>query len=136
MEEKTEQAESREKTEQAESDGASDGESISPEKARQMLGTNEASAIDVRDDEKWREGHLPAARHCPEESDIEEALEQIDDNQTVIVACEDGEESGRIAAQIREQGREVVILAGGMEAWRSDDMPMQPSRDVDDDTAI
>ena len=112
-----------------------DTETVSPERARQMLGSNEASAIDIRGDEEWRDGHMPGARHCPEE-DLEQALERIDEDQAVIVACEDGEESARVADQIREQGREAVSLAGGMEAWRSDDMPMQPSRDVEDDTAI
>ena len=111
------------------------GETVEPEEARQLLGANEASAIDIRDDEKWREGHLPGARHCPD-GDFGDALEQIDDEQKVIVACEDGEESARVAEQIREQDREAVSLAGGMKAWRSDDQPMQPSRDPEDDAVI
>jgi rhodanese-related sulfurtransferase len=122
-------------TEQSNDEKQANDETVSPEQARQMLGTNEASAIDIRDDEGWRGGHLPAARHCSD-GDFEQALEEIDEDQTVIVACEDGEESGRVAAEIREQGREAVSIAGGMEAWRSDDMPMQPSRDVEEDTAI
>src|SRR3954451_3793834 len=106
-------------------------ETVEPEEARQLLGSNEASAIDIRDLEKWQGGRLPAARHCPD-GDFAEALEQIDEDQKVIVACEDGEESARVAEQIREQGRDAVSLAGGMEAWRSDDQPMQPSRDPED----
>ena len=119
-------------------DGESRGDgaqTVSPEEARRMLGTNEASAIDIRDEEKWREGRLPAARHCPD-GDFSDALEQIDEDQTVIVACEDGEESARVADQIREQGREAVSLEGGMEAWRSDDQPMQPSRDPEEGAKI
>ena len=115
--------------------GAEGARTVSPEEARRMLGTNEASAIDIRDDERWREGRMPAARHCPD-GDFGDALERIDEGQTVIVACEDGEESARVADQIREQGREAVSLEGGMEAWRSDDQPMQPSRDPDDDVKI
>jgi rhodanese-related sulfurtransferase len=111
------------------------GETVEPEEARQLLGANEASAIDIRDDEKWREGHMPGARHCAD-GDFADALEQIDDEQKVIVACEDGEESARVAEQIREQGRDAVSLAGGMEAWRSDDQPMQPSRDPEEDAVI
>lgn len=110
-------------------------ETVSPEQARQMLGSNEATAIDIRDDEHWRGGHLPAARHCSD-GDFEQALKQIDEEQTVIVACEDGEESARVAAEIREQGRQAVSLAGGMDAWRSDDQPMQPSRDPEEETPI
>jgi rhodanese-related sulfurtransferase len=127
MEEQTEQTETTE--------AGSSGETVSPEQARQMLGSNEASAIDIRGDGQWRNGHLPAARHCPD-GDFEDALERIGEEQTVIVACEDGEESARVAGEIREQGREAVSLAGGMDAWRSDDMPMQPSRDPEEDAAI
>jgi rhodanese-related sulfurtransferase len=72
---------------------APNGETTSPEQARQMLGSNEASAIDIRGDEQWRDGRLPGAR-------------------------------------------EAVSLTGGMEAWRSDDMPMQPSRDPEEGAAI
>ena len=108
---------------------------VDSEQARQMLGTNEASGIDIRDDEKWREGHLPGARHCPDR-DFDEALERIDDDQTVIVACEDGEESAEVADELRERGVDAVSLEGGMESWRSDDMPMQPSRDPEDGAVI
>ena len=110
-------------------------ETIEPEEARKMLGSNEASAIDLRDDEKWHEGRLPGARHCPD-GEFGDALERINDDQTVIVVCEDGEESARVAEQIREQGREAVSLAGGMDAWRSDDQPMQPSRDPEEGAKI
>jgi histidinol-phosphate aminotransferase len=68
--------------------------------------------------------------------DLDDALEQIDDDQTVIVACEDGEESAEVADELRERGIDAVSLEGGMEAWRSDDMPMQPSRDPEDGAVI
>src|SRR5688572_26977947 len=108
---------------------------VNPEQAREMLGSNEASAIDIRDDEKWRDGHLPGARHCPDR-DFDDALEQIDDDQTVIVACENGKESAEVADELRERGVDAVSLEGGMDAWRSDDMPMQPSRDPDEGAVI
>jgi rhodanese-related sulfurtransferase len=110
-------------------------ETVDPEETRRLLGSNEATAIDIRDLEKWHEGRLPGARHCPD-GDFDEALEQIDEDQKVIVACEDGEESARVAEQIREQGRDALSLAGGMEAWRSDDQPMQPSRDPEEGAKI
>ena len=113
----------------------SETRTVSPEQAREMLGSNEATAIDVRGDEEWRNGHIPGARHAGDD-ELEETLEKIDDEQTVIVACEDGKRSAEVAEQISGQGREAVSIEGGMEAWRSDDMPMQPSRDVEDETPI
>jgi len=108
---------------------------ISSEEAREMLASNEASAIDIRSDEEWRSGHIPGARHRSEE-EIEAVLGEIDADQTVIVACEDGERSGRVAGEISAGDREAVSIEGGMEAWRSDDMPMQPSEDIEDDSVV
>jgi rhodanese-related sulfurtransferase len=108
---------------------------ISPEEARELLAGNEASAIDIRGDEEWRSGRIPAARHRAEE-EIDEALEQIDEEQTVIVVCEDGGRSARLADEISGRGREAVSIEGGMEAWRSEDMPMQPSYDPEEDSKI
>ena len=68
---------------------------VSPEQAREMLGSNEATAIDVRGDEEWRRPH-PGARHAGDD-ESRRALEKIDDEQTVIVACEDGKRSAEIA---------------------------------------
>jgi rhodanese-related sulfurtransferase len=115
--------------------GGAQAEAVSPEQAREMLGSNEASAIDVRGDEEWRSGHIPGARHRSEE-EIDDALERIADGQTVIVACEDGDRSARIAEKISEGGRKAASIEGGMEAWRSQDMPMQPSYDPDDESTI
>jgi rhodanese-related sulfurtransferase len=108
---------------------------VSPEQAREMLASNEASAIDIRGEEEWGEGHIPGARHRSED-EVDDALEQIAEGQTVIVACEDGERSARIAEQISEGGRKATSIEGGMEAWRSQDMPMQPSYDPDDESKI
>ena len=100
-----------------------------------MLAANGATAIDIRDDEAWVQGHMPGARHC-DPDDLDEALEQIDSEQTVIVACEDGKESGEVAGRIGGDERRAVSVEGGMEAWRSDDMPMQPSEDPKEGTPI
>jgi rhodanese-related sulfurtransferase len=109
--------------------------SVSPEQARRMLASNEASAIDIRDDETWVGGHIPGARHCSQE-ELEQTLEEIDSSQTVIVACEDGNRSAEVAEQIAAEGREAVSLEGGMASWRSDDQPMQPSEDPNEGTPI
>jgi rhodanese-related sulfurtransferase len=113
----------------------SGGESVSPQKAREMLAANEATAIDIRDDEAWREGHIAGARHHSAD-EIDDALEEIDSEQTVIVVCEDGSESREVASKLSDGDRTAVIVEGGMESWRSDDMPMQPSTDPKEGSPI
>jgi rhodanese-related sulfurtransferase len=108
-------------------------ESISPEDAREVLGRNEAVAIDLRDEEEWRTGHVPGARRISADE-----LSEADDlpDQKLIVVCEDGKQSAEVAEKLRSDDREAVALEGGMDQWRSDDLPMQPSRDPDEDSPI
>jgi rhodanese-related sulfurtransferase len=108
-------------------------ETITAEEAREVLGRNEAVAVDLRDEEEWREGHLPGARRISAED-----LPNVDDlpDQKVIVVCEEGEQSAEVAEKLRSDGCDAVALEGGMNQWRSDDLPMQPSRDPDDDSPI
>lgn len=118
---------------------------IEPEQAREMLAGNEATAVDIRDGDEWREGHIAGARHAPED-ELDEALEQIDPEQTVLLVCESGDSSAKLAEKLSGGGgedgpregesREFASLEGGMSAWRSADMPMQPSHDPDDDVPI
>jgi rhodanese-related sulfurtransferase len=113
----------------------SGSDTVSPQKAREMLAGNEATAVDIREDDAWRGGHIPGARHHSAD-EIEEALEEIDSEQTVIVVCEDGSESSEVASNLGDGDRSAVSIEGGMESWRSDDMPMQPSTDPKDGTPI
>ena len=118
-----------------ESASGSGSESVSPQEAREMLAANEATAIDIRDDEAWREGHIAGARHHSAD-EIDDALEEIDSEQTLIVVCEDGSESGEVASKLGDGDRNAVCVEGGMDSWRSDDMPMQPSRDPKEGSPI
>ena len=113
----------------------SSSETVKPEEAREMLAGNEATAIDIRDDETWRQGHIPGARHHSAD-EIDAALEEIESEQTVIVVCEDGSESGDVASRLGDGDRSAVSIDGGMESWRSDDMPMQPSTDPKEGSPI
>lgn len=113
-----------------------DGDTVDAKSARELLASNEATVIDIRDDEAWKNGHVPGARHHASE-EIEDSLEEVDSGQKVIIVCEDGEDSAGVADRLGGEGkREFLSLEGGMEAWRSGDMPMQPSRDPDDDVPI
>jgi rhodanese-related sulfurtransferase len=114
---------------------ASEQRTIEPEEVREMLAANEATALDIRDDEAWKSGHLPGARHV-DESEVEAAIDDADTDHTVVIVCEDGEASAELASGLDGSDREIATLKGGMSAWRSDDQPMQPSYDPDDDVPI
>ena len=103
-------------------------ETIDVEEARTRMGTD-LNLLDIRPDEEWQTvGNIPGAVASSEE-DASETVKQIDEDSTVVVVCEDGERSVKVAEALRESGRDAVSLEGGMSAWVDNDMPMQPTED-------
>ena len=45
-------------------------------------------------------------------------LEQLPRDRTVVVQCQSGARSGRVAAALRQKGYDAVNLTGGIQAWR------------------
>src|SRR5918999_1102155 len=103
-------------------------EAVEPEEARQALASNEAHAIDIRGDEEWRSGPIPGAHHIPED-DLEERSDDFPTEGRIIIADEDGQRAAEAASSLRDAGHDAVALDGGMDSWRSEDFPLQPSTD-------
>ncbi len=105
-------------------------ETLSAEDARVVIASGDASVVDIRGDEEWEQGRIAGAEHHTEEVVIERLAEFPDDN-AIVVVCADGERSAKLAARLREEGREAASINGGMEAWLNEDLPLQP-RDHDE----
>jgi rhodanese-related sulfurtransferase len=110
-------------------------ETLEPEQARQLIASNEVTVLDVRADDDWHDKRVPGARHVSE-AELDAALDQIEQEQAVVIVCDDGEQSAGLAARVRESGREAACIDGGMKAWEREKFPLQPSADADDDVKI
>jgi rhodanese-related sulfurtransferase len=108
---------------------------LEPERARELIASNEVTVIDIRPDEEWRDKRVAGARHV-EEAELDSALAELDRDEAVLIVCGDGERSAGLAAELRDSGREASCIDGGMDAWESEKFPMQPSTDPDDDVRI
>lgn len=103
-------------------------ETLSAEDARQMIASSRATVLDIRDDEEWEESRIAGAAHLSEQ----EALERLDDfpeDTAIVVVCADGKRSAKLAAKLREEGKEAASIDGGMEAWMDEPLPTQPRPD-------
>ena len=89
--------------------------------------------VDVREQDEWSEGHLPAAVHVPRgnlESRIERAAP--DRSRSIVVYCQSGNRSAFAAKTLEELGYEnVVSLAGGFTDWKRNGFPTQLPRVLD-----
>jgi rhodanese-related sulfurtransferase len=114
---------------------ASDGEKIGVEEARREIAGGDATAVDVRSEEEWSEGHVPGAIHLPD-GDPEQATKPLEDGARLMVIAKDGKLAVRAAKDLNEQGYDAVAVDGGMDDWVSEDFPIQPTADPDEDTEL
>src|SRR5919198_3643960 len=108
---------------------------LEPERARELVASNEATVLDLREEEQFRDKRVPGARRASEE-DLDEALDGVADDQMLIVLCDEDDQGVELAKRLREKGREAASVEGGMKAWEDEKFPLQPSRDPDDDAKV
>jgi rhodanese-related sulfurtransferase len=105
-------------------------ETLSAEDARVVIASGDATVVDIRADEEWEEGRIAGAEHHSGDV-VMERLAELPDETAIVVVCADGKRSAKLAARLREEGREAASIDGGMEAWSAEGLPLQP-RDHDE----
>lgn len=86
-----------------------------------------AIVLDVRNREQFNAGHIINARNIePDQLDSKIEALKSDLAKPIVVCCESGISSGRIAARLRKEGfAHVYNLKGGLAAWRSENYPLE-----------
>jgi rhodanese-related sulfurtransferase len=100
-------------------------EELEPDRARELIASERGQVLDLRGDEEFAAESIAGAVR-PENEDIETALESLDDDQPVLVVCEDGKRSAEVAKDLRDRGYQAAAIKGGMKAWTGDKLPVLP----------
>src|SRR5689334_19801320 len=79
--------------------------------------------LDVREDDEWRRGHAPGARHIPM-GEVPARLGEIDPQAELFVICHLGGRSMRVAQYLAQHGYTPVNVGGGMQAWADAGRPV------------
>ena len=98
---------------------------VSVQEAHRLRDDGQAMVLDVRDQEEWDAGHIPDALWVPMQ-EVEARRDELPTARRIITVCRSGKRSGKVAAQLREQGYEADNIEGGMQAWDEADLPMEP----------
>jgi rhodanese-related sulfurtransferase len=107
-------------------------ESMEPEEAREPIAAGELFVLDVRRKEMWLEEseRVPGAVHIPAD-ELDSHLDDVPEDKRILLVTPDGEGYDEVAEKLSGEGREVVVLTGGVAAWRDERLLTQPSPDAD-----
>lgn len=83
----------------------------------------DATILDVREDPEWTAGHVAGSTHVPL-SGLPGRAADIPGTGPLVVVCRVGGRSAQVTAWLAGQGREVVNLDGGLEAWAAAGRPL------------
>lgn len=106
----------------------SGGQAVGATEAVRLLNQG-AVLVDVRSQAEFDSGHILDARHLPQEQ-VGEAAETLKrhKDKVVILCCESGMRSSAAARVLQAQGfTKVVNLRGGLQAWRTENLPLVKS---------
>ena len=91
--------------------------------ATRLINDTNAIVLDVREPAEFAAGHMPNARNIPL-SELDKRLGDVPQGKPVLVCCASGSRSGKAVALLRQGGREVFNLDGGIAAWRQAGLPV------------
>lgn len=104
---------------------------LEPGVVSKMLEEGEVLAVDVREGEEWRAGHLPEAIHLPRGFlEIQAESKLPDRAQPIIVYCGGGTRSALATSTLKQLGyTDVRHMAGGFTAWRDSGLQVVTPRE-------
>ena len=101
------------------------GAGITPQEAVMLINREKALVVDVCETAEFAQGHINGARNIPLAQLAEGKGLPGKKQQAVVVVCASGARASRAAAQLKAQGYENVrVLGGGMNAWRTANLPV------------
>ena len=94
-------------------------QSIDVSTAAALTNNEDVVFIDVREQWEYDEKHIPGITLIPM-SEVENRLDEIPTDKTVILTCRSGNRSGKMHAFLEEQGFDnTVNMEGGIIAWEA-----------------
>lgn len=98
---------------------------VTPDEVAELQRRGGVQLVDVREDHEWDAGRIPGARHVGL-SELTAEASSISRDAPVVFICRVGGRSTMAAQAFRRAGYDAYSLDGGMLAWASRGLPMEP----------
>jgi rhodanese-related sulfurtransferase len=102
---------------------------VTPAQARGLVADGSAVIVDVREPYEWEAGRIEGARHI-ELQQLTAQAETLPKDTTIVFQCRLGGRSLMAAQAFRRAGYDARSMAGGLEAWAADGLPLTPDGGV------
>lgn len=101
------------------------GTPASVHEVTQLINSQDARVLDVRDKSEYAAGHIVEAIHIPH-GQVAERLGELAavKEQPLIVADKMGQHAGAVGRLLKRQGFQVRRLQGGMSEWTNQNLPL------------
>lgn len=103
------------------------GQSVSPQRAAQLINREDAVVVDLRDAGEFRKGHVVGSINIPFAS-LKQRLEELEAyrERPLLLICKMGQHSGAAGKQLSAAGfQQVYRISGGIAEWQHQQMPLE-----------
>lgn len=102
-------------------------EYISPVILSSMFADEKTLIIDLRNEKKFKDGHIPGAINAEfHDATFLRDISDIEKNRRVVLYCGEGIKSDKAADVMRKEGfKNIMILQGGYNRWLGEDQKVK-----------
>ena len=104
---------------------------VTPQRTKELLDSGEAVVVDVREPYEREAGHIEGSRHIELERVAAQAA-TLPKDQPVVFHCRLGARSAMAAQAFRQAGYDAWSMAGGLQAWHDEGLPVDGGGEVAD----
>ena len=100
---------------------------LSPEAFQEAIESPDVITVDVRQPDEYASGHIENAINIDvkEEDFLNKVESQLPKDKVIAVYCRSGKRSAMAAEMLTEKGYKVLNLEGGIEDWKSRNLPIK-----------
>ncbi|MBV12743.1 MAG: hypothetical protein CMC52_01445 [Flavobacteriaceae bacterium] len=97
---------------------------LEPQQMIFFLNRKNALLIDIRNNKDFSNGHISQAINVGPDIDLCKKEINKDSERPIIIVCQNGNYSSRMATDLKKENHDTYILKGGINSWVNEKLPL------------